>query len=167
MEKIAYEIQDLLQEKLSCYRQLCLVLEKEKEAIGAIDLDTLWGTTKEKNEMAARIEGLRTRILSILEGSFLDMGMDVNTFSLAFLVNSLPLSDRTKSGLRKIKREIDNAKDQVIRQAKANQVQVRKYLSVADDIMSVVADNSSQAQYTGAGIVSGKKKNNCLFRAEV
>ncbi|MCG8687089.1 MAG: flagellar export chaperone FlgN [Desulfobacterales bacterium] len=167
MEKIAYEIQDLLQEKLSCYRQLCLVLDKEKKAIGSIDLDTLWETTKSKKEMTSRIEGLRNSILSLLRGSFLDMDMDVNTFSLAFLVNNLPLSDRTKSGLRKIKSDIDRAKDQVVHQAKANQIQVRKYLSVVDDIMSVVGDNSSQAQYTGAGVIPGQKKNNCLFRAEV
>lgn len=167
MEKIAYEIQDILQEKLSCYRQLNRVLEEEKGHISSIDLDALWQNTRIKRELAGRIKDLRKKILGCLQDSVPGMGMDSATFSLAYMVNALPLSHKAKAGLRKVKQEIDHAKDQMVRTAKLNQVQVRKYLSVADDIMSVIGDNSSRAQYSGSGVVSGQMRKNCLFRAEV
>ncbi|MCG8635325.1 MAG: flagellar biosynthesis protein FlgN, partial [Desulfobacterales bacterium] len=64
MEETAYKIEELLQEKLSCYRQLGSVLDTEKDAIASIDLDSLWQTARYKKELAARIEGLRAKIIS-------------------------------------------------------------------------------------------------------
>ncbi len=167
MEKVAYKIEELLQEKLSCYRQLGSVLEKEKEAIASIDLDSLWQSARYKKELAVRIENLRGKIISIIEEKLLGMEMDVKSFSLAYLVNILPISNKAKSGLRRVKVDINTAKDRVVQQAQFNQTQVRKYLMVADDIMSVIGDNSAQAQYTGTGMMPGQKKQNCIFRAEV
>lgn len=167
MEETAYKIEELLQEKLSCYRQLGSVLDTEKDAIASIDLDSLWQTARYKKELAARIEGLRAKIISIIEEKLSGMEMDVRTFSLAYLVSTLPISKQAKSGLRRLKVEINTAKDRVVQQAKFNQTQVHKYLMVVDDIMSVIGDNSSQAQYTGSGMMPGQKKQNCIFRAEV
>ncbi len=167
MEKIAYEIEELLQEKLSCYRQLGSVLEKEKEAIASINVDALWQSAGYKKELAGRIEGLRAKILSLIEEKLSGMEMDVRSFSLAYLVNTLPISKKAKTGLRRVKVDINTAKDRVVQQAKFNQTQVRKYLMVVDDIMSIIGDNSAQVQYTGTGMMPGQKKHNCMFRAEV
>ena len=57
----------------------------------------------------------------------------------------MPLPGRTKAELRKIKRAIDEEKDRVAHLAKFNQLQVRKYLSVVDDIMSVIGSNADQS----------------------
>ncbi|MEH0019912.1 MAG: flagellar protein FlgN [Desulfobacter sp.] len=167
MEKVAYEIEKLLQEKRSCYRQLETLLEREKEAIATIDLESLWQSTRAKKELAEQIEGLREKILSRLEEASLGMDMDPRSFSLAYLVDALPFSNRVKSGLRRIKVEINTAKDRVVQQAEFNKAQVQKHLRAVDDIMSVIGDNSKQSQYTGAGMMPGQKKHNCIFRAEV
>ncbi len=167
MEKIAYKIEDLLQEKLSCYRQLGVILEKEREAIASIDLDSLWQSAGYKKELASRIEGLRAKILSSIEENFPGMEMDVRSFSLGYLVDMLSISKKAKAALRRVKVDINTAKDNVVQQAKFNQIQVRKYIMVVDDIMSVIGDNSAQAQYTGTGMMPGQRKQNCMFRAEV
>jgi hypothetical protein len=167
MEKIAYKIEELLQEKLSCYRQLGAILEKEREAIASINLDALWESAGYKKELAVRIEGLRAKILSIVDAEFSGMEMDVRSFSLGYLVDMLPISKKVRATLRRVKVDINTAKDNVVQQAKFNQVQVRKYIMVVDDIMSVIGDNSAQAQYTGAGTMPGQRKQNCMFRAEV
>ena len=167
MEKIAHEIEEMLQEKLSCYRQLYLVFEGEKKSIASIDIEALWASAREKKKLAGEIEMLREKILGLLKISALDMDMDVRSFSLAYLVNTLPFSARAKSGLRKAKLDINTAKDQVGQIAKENRVQVRKYLTVVDDIMSIFGDNSAEEQYTGAGVIPGYKKPRSLFRAEV
>lgn len=167
MEKIAYEIEALLEEKLSCYKRLAEVMAGEADAIAEMDLDVLWQSSREKEALAARVGSLRERILSTLDASSWSMDMDVKSFSLAYMISALPLSDRSKSGLRRLKLKINTAKDEVVELAELNQIQVRKYLSVVDDIMSVIGDNSNQAQYTGQGHVPGQKRHNCLFQAEV
>ncbi len=167
MEKVADRIQQMLQEKFACYQQLRLVLEAEKKAIGAIDLGTIWDTTRSKKELAGKIEEIRSQLRSTCQDSFSGMKIGSEPFSLASLVNELPLSGKTKAGLRRIKRAIDEEKDQVAHLAKFNQIQVRKYLSVVDDIMSMIGSNAGQSRYTGRGMVTQERKNNCLFRAEV
>ncbi len=167
MEKFAYKIEELLREKLSCYRQLSVLMDREKAAIAAIDLDTLWQCNAEKKSRAMQITAIREKILSVLETELPGLEMSVNTFSMAYLIENLPVQPRTKSTLRKIKLTINSEKELLAQQAKFNRTQVRKHLSVVDDIMSVIGDNSSQAQYTGAGTVSGYKKPNCMFKAEV
>ena len=167
MEKTAYEIEELLQEKLSCYHRLEETIKGETKAIAAMDLDSLWQSAAIKKQVAARVEALREEIISKLETSSLDMGMDKNAFSLAYMIESLPLSNRAKSGLRTLKLNINTIKKQVLKQAEFNQVQVRKHLMAVDDIMSVIGDNSSQSQYTGRGMVPGSKRQNCIIRAEV
>jgi hypothetical protein len=167
MEKFAYDMEELLQEKLSCYRQLSAVMDKEKAAIAAIDLDALWQCNAEKKALTLKITALREKLLENIETELPGLAMDTSTFSIGFLIKNLPVQAKTKSTLRKVKLAINSERELLAQQAKFNRTQVRKYLSVVDDIMSVVGDNSSQAQYTGMGTVSGYKKQSCMFKAEV
>ena len=167
MEQIAYEIELMMAEKLSLYERLSEVMGKESEAIASMDLEFLWESAREKKALAGTLESIRQRIISTLEAFSLEMGMDSKSFSLGFMVETLPLSDGAKAGLRRMKLKINTAKDQVVQLAQFNQSQVKNYLSVVDDIMSVIGDNSSQAQYTGQGMMPGKKRHNCIIRAEV
>ena len=171
MEKAADIIQTLLNEKLACYQHLHLVLKAEKKAIGTIDLGMIWETTRAKKDLVGKIETLRNNILVTCQNHFpgMDKEMDKepNSFSLNHLVHALPLTNKRKSDIRQIKRTIDKEKDIVAHFIKSNQIQVKKHLSVVDNIMDLIGNNVVQTRYTGKGMVTQGKKSNCLFMAQV
>ena len=171
MEKAAAIIQTLLHEKLACYQQLHLVLKAEKKAIGTIDIGMIWETTRAKKDLVGKIETLRHNILVACQNHFpgMDpkMAKDPNSFSLNDLVHALPLPNKNKSDIRQLKRSIDKEKDMVAHFIKSNNIQVKKHLSVVDNIMELIGNNVIQTRYTGKGMVTQGKKNNCLFMAQV
>ncbi|MGD9823522.1 flagellar export chaperone FlgN [Desulfobacter sp.] len=167
MEKAADSIQTLLKEKLACYQQLHLVLKAEKKAIGNIDLGMIWETTRAKKDLIGKIEELRNNILVVCRNDFPGMDKKTENFSLGALVHALPLPNKSKNDIRQIKRTIDKEKDIVANFIKANQIQVKKHLSIVDNIMALIGNNPAQARYTGKGMVTQGGKSNCLFVAQV
>jgi len=167
MEKTAKKIQSLLGEKLACYQQMHLVLKAEKKAIADIDLGMIWETTKAKKDLAGKIENLRANILVTCQNYFPRMEKNTDTFSLNDLIQALPLPNKHKRDIRELKRTINKEKDIVAHFIRANQIQVKKHLAVMDNIMELIGNTGTQARYTGNGMVSRKKKNNCLFVAQV
>lgn len=167
MEKSTDGIQTLLKEKLACYQQLHLILKAEKKAIGDIDLGMIWETTKAKKDLAGKIETLRNNLLEICQNDFPGMNKKDDSFSLTELVHALPMANKHKKDIRQLKRTIDKEKEIVAHFIKSNQIQVKKHLSVVDNIMDLIGNNVTQARYTGKGMVTQKRKNNCLFMAQV
>lgn len=167
MEKAADSIQTLLKEKLAYYQQLHLVLKAEKKAIGTIDLGMIWETTRAKKDLVGKIEELRNNILVVCQNHFPGMDKKTEPFSLGALVHALPLPNKSKNDIRQIKRAIDKEKDIVANFIKSNQIQVKKHLSVVDNIMALFGNNPAQARYTGKGMVTQGGKSNCLFVAQV
>ena len=167
MEKAVDSIQTKLKEKLACYQQLHLVLKAEKKAIGTIDLGMIWETTRAKKDLINKIEALRNNILVACQNHFPGMDKKTDTFSLGALVHALPLPNKRKNDIRQLKRTIDKEKDIVAHFIKSNRTQVKKHLSVVDNIMNLFGNNVAQARYTGKGMVTQGRKNNCLFMAQV
>ena len=167
MEKAADSIQTLLKEKLACYQQLHLVLKAEKKAIGTIDLGMIWETTRAQKDIIGKIEELRNSILDVCQNQFPGMNKKTDTFSLGALVHALPLPNKSKTGIRQLKRTIDKEKDIVAHFITSNRIQVKKHLSVVDNIMALIGNNVTQARYTGNGMVTQGKKKSCLFMAQV
>ncbi len=167
MEKAVDSIQTELKEKLACYQQLHLVLKAEKKAIGTIDLGMIWETTRAKKDLINKIEELRNNILVACQNHFPGMDKKTDTFSLGALVHALPLPNKRKNDIRQLKRTIDKEKDIVAHFIKSNRTQVKKHLSVVDNIMNLFGNNVAQARYTGKGMVTQGRKNNCLFMAQV
>ncbi|WP_319576190.1 flagellar export chaperone FlgN [uncultured Desulfobacter sp.] len=167
MEKATERIQTLLKEKLACYQQLHLVLKAEKKAIGTIDLGMIWETTRAKKDLIKKIEELRNNILGACQNHFPGMKKKTDTFSLGTLVNALPLPNKRKTDIRQLKRTIDKEKDIVAHFVKYNQIQIKKHMSIVDNIMDLFGNNASQARYTGKGMVTHGRKNNCLFMSQV
>ena len=167
MEKAADSIQTLLKEKLTCYQQLNLVLKAEKKAIATIDLGMVWETTRAKKDLAGKIEELRNNIFVVCRNYFPGMDTKTDPFSLGALVHALPLPNKSKDDIRQLKRRIDKEKDIVAHFIKSNQIQVKKHLSVADNIMALIGNNAAQARYTGKGMVTQARKAHCLFMAQV
>ncbi|WP_321494480.1 flagellar export chaperone FlgN [uncultured Desulfobacter sp.] len=164
MEKAADSIQSLLKEKLACYQQFHLVLKAEKKAIGTIDLGMIWETTRAKKDLVKKIEVLRKKIVSVCQDHFPDMERKSETFTLSTIVNALPLPSESKNDIRYLKHAINKEKDMVAHFTRLNELQVKKNMAVVDDIMALIANNASQARYTGRGMMTREKKSNCLFK---
>ncbi|WP_462267908.1 flagellar export chaperone FlgN [Desulfobacter sp.] len=167
MEKAVDSIQRLLKEKLTCYQQLHLVLKAEKKAIGTVDLGMIWETTRAKKDLIGKIEDVRKHIRVACQNHFPGMDKKTEPFSLGALVHALPLPNKRKNDIRQLKRTIDKEKDMVAHFIKANQIQVKKHLSIVDNIMNLFGKNTSQTRYTGKGMVTQGRKHNCLFIAQV
>ncbi len=167
MEKAVDSIQRLLKEKLACYQQLHLVLKAEKKAIGTVDLGMIWETTRAKKDLIGKIEDVRKNIRLACQNHFPGMDKKTEPFSLGALVHALPLPNKRKNDIRQLKRTIDKEKDIVAHFIKYNHIQVKKHMSVVDKIMNLFGNNVSQARYTGKGMVTHGKKNNCLFMSQV
>jgi len=167
MEKTADGIHALLAEKLACYQQLHLVLKAERKAIGTIDLGMVWEATRAKKDLAGKIRELRDRILVACQNHFPGMDLKTEPFSLGALIQALPMSNTCKKEIRQLKRSIDKEKDMVAYFMEFNQIQVKKHLSVVDNIMALIGNNAARARYTGKGVVTQGEKNNCLFMAQV
>ncbi len=167
MENFTPTIEQLLQEKLGLYRQLNDVMILEKQSIVEINVDALWKSNDEKQKIAKKIQTLRGKILSHMEKSYSFSDMDINSFSMTYLIRHIPLSSQDKSRLRKLKLAIEEQKNQLTQTALDNKKYVNEYMTVIDDIMSVAVDNSHNAQYTKVGSVPGSKTERCLIHAEV
>ncbi|NWH04078.1 flagellar export chaperone FlgN [Desulfobacter latus] len=167
MEKAIDNIQTLLKEKLACYQQLHLVLKAEKKAIGTIDLGMIWETTRAKKNLIGKIEDLRNNILAVCQNHFSGMDKITEPFSLGALIHALPLPNRRKNDIRQLKRTIDKEKDIVAHFIEYNHIQVKKQMSIVDSIMNLFGNNVARNQYTGKGMMTRRRKNNCLFMAQV
>lgn len=167
MENFTPEIEKKLNEKLFLYRELNDLLKEERDSIVKIDVDSLWKTAQEKRRISDQIQTIREDILSLMERQMGVENLDINSFSLSMLIRTLPIPSDQKMRFRQIKLAIDAEKDELKQAAQDNKKYVQEYLMVIDDIMSVVVDNSKEAQYSHAGNLSGAKNSNCLIHAEV
>ena len=167
MEKFADKIKDLLQEKRAFYAQLTDLLEKEREVIIAMDVDTLWQVTGQKNEIVKGIEALRTRMIHLLDAHDMDHGMNLNTFRLSRLVSLVPGSPREKAGVEAERIAIDGQKDEIQRLASENQRYVGEYLDVIHDVISTIVTLTGNEQYEVPGKLCESKQPNHFIQAEV
>ncbi|MCP3874238.1 MAG: flagellar protein FlgN [Desulfobacteraceae bacterium] len=167
MEKITSDIKDLLNEKLGLYKQLNALLKEEREFIVNIDIGALWKSAEKKKKISGKIYLVREKILHFLEEKYSFSDMDIKSFSVSYLIRTLPLPNYLKAIFRKIKLSIEEQKDELTQVAFENKKYVGEYLSVIDEVMSVVVDNSSRVQYNQTGVMPGTKAQNCLLHAEV
>ena len=167
MENFTPDIEDMLNEKFALYKQLNALLKEEREFIVNIDVDSLWKSSEQKRKITQKIQGLREKILYHLEEKFGTNDMDIRSFSVSYLIRTIPMPKKLKTRLGKIKLAIENEKNELAQVAAENKKYVQEYLSVIDDIMSVAVDNSSQAQYNLSGTMPGTKNSNCFIHAQV
>ncbi|MFH2093680.1 MAG: flagellar export chaperone FlgN [Pseudomonadota bacterium] len=167
MEKFTENIETLLNKKLSLYQQMNDLLKQEREFIVNIDVGSLWKSSDQKRQIAEQIQAVKTQILAVLKSRFSIDDLDVKSFSISYLIRTIPVASELKKRFRQIKVAIDAQKDELKQVAINNKKYVQEYLMVIDDIMSVIVDNSKQAQYGHTGKMPTTKTSNCLFHAEV
>lgn len=167
MEKFTLQMKSLVNEKLELYKALNKIVRAERDSIMKMDVSALWKTSEEKKKIASKIEAIKENIMRCLEEKSGREGMNAKTFSLSYFIRRLPASGEIKTEFRQIKLAIENEKNELTRVALENKQFVQEYLLAIDDIMSVVVDNSSQAQYNFSGAMPGSKNTNCLIHAQV
>ncbi|MBU1340932.1 MAG: flagellar protein FlgN [Proteobacteria bacterium] len=167
MENFTSDIEYLLDEKLALYKQLNVLLKEERKFIVTMDVDSLWKSSDKKRKIVQKIQALREKILYQLEDKFGVNDMDIRSFSVSYLIRTIPISKELKTKFRQIKLALEKEKDELTQTAFDNKKYVTQYLGVIDDIMSVVVDNSRQAHYNHSGVMPNTKTSNCLIHAEV
>ena len=167
MEKFADTLKDMFQEKLSLYKALKTVCEQEKKYIIDMDVNSLWKTADEKNQLALKIEGVRKMILKLLEENPVRLNMGIESFGLSRIIDVLPFSKTIKFELKKMKIEMDILKQALAVLASENKRYTNEYLSVIDGIFATITGSENRDHYTRAGLVLKEKTEKYLIRAKV
>ncbi|MGM0644613.1 MAG: flagellar export chaperone FlgN [Thermodesulfobacteriota bacterium] len=167
MEKFAYKIKEMLQEKISLYQKLLGILSREKRYIVDMDLDSLWKITEEKQKLARSIEGVKERILYIAgqQPAIHESGRSVP--DLDTVISNLPVPKDTKSDMKKTKIDLDALKKEVSLAASENKEYVEEYLGVIQDIFSKATEKATERKYSSSGSVKQNQQSNHFIRAEV
>lgn len=167
MEKFADRLEQLLQEKLTLYRELQSVLEEEKNYVVSMDVDSLWVTISKKKTLVYRIENIKQRIISLFGEIYSGLNVDTPSFSLTHLIKPLNVSSEKKAGLKKIYLAIDTCKKEITRQASDNKNFINEFLIIIDGIFSTVLDSKDNSSYNHSGSVLKNSGKNRLINAEV
>ena len=167
MEKIAYKMEDMLQEKLSLYEEILNLLDREKGYIVDMDLDSLWKITEEKQKLARAIESVKERILCLAEQQAVLHESKPGSFHIDGIINTLPVPKYSKSDLKKTKLELDALKEKVSEAAAENKAYVEEYLAVIQDVFSTATEKPQEQKYGSSGSVKQNPYTNHFIRAEV
>ena len=167
MEKFACKVNKVLEESLFLFQELKDIFLLEKDCIVNIDIESLWKTIEQKKEIGLKIAMLKEKILSMFKIQSIQIDMDIESFSLSKAIRKVPVSDKIKSDLMRLKTLIEIEQDEIKEIANANSKHVNSYLLVIDGVFSTIMNVTDASQYKHSGAVSSRKKGNCLIRQEV
>jgi flagellar biosynthesis/type III secretory pathway chaperone len=165
MDTSKIPVAPLFQEKLMLYQELAEVLTKEKQWIVNADVDELWRVSDAKRAIASKIDVIRTRILSMLTDAGIDHKMIPETFQNSRLITLLPAALRkqlagTLLSLGMVKQEVRSL-------SRDNKQYIESYLSMLDDLMSVLTGRAATPSSYGSHQKMLKANSPMLFHQEV
>lgn len=158
-------IAPLFQEKLMHYRELAAVLQKERQWIINANVDELWRVSDAKRAIAAEIDAIRVRILQLMTDAGMNHGMIPETFQPSKLISLLPVPLRKE--LAGTLLSLSMAKEKVRSLSRENKRYIESYLSMLDDLMSVLTGKEADPPIYGAGQQANRAKAPALFHREV
>lgn len=167
MEKFAYKIENIVQEKLLLYETLKKVLVQEKKCIIDMDVDFLWEIAERKNQLVAEVQNARERMLSLLREHHVRLETDSKSFNLYQIIKSLPFSKKFKSDLKKYKIKLDLIKQELSTTASENRRYVNEHLSVINGIFATIVNSEGTDQYTPSGLILNNSSVKRLIAEEV
>ena len=167
MEKITDRIEQLLQEKLSLYRELQSLLELEKNHVVAMNVDSLWVTVSQKKLLTKHIETTRQRIISLFGETHSVLNTDTPSFSLSSLIKTLNVSSEKKAELKKIIFSIHACKEEITQRASENKNFINEYLTIINGIFGTILDIADKKGYGHSGTMLKTSGKNYLIHAEV
>lgn len=167
MEKFAYKIEQLLQEKLSLYEKLQNILEEEKKNVVDMDVDSLWVTVSRKKSLVLSIDDVKQKIIGLFDETYSGLNMEAKFFSLAYIIKIMNVSPEKRDELRKINLAITACKREIGRQTFENKKFINEYLAIIDGVFSTVVNATDKKQYGNYGTVLKNDGRNRLINTEV
>jgi len=167
MEILACTIEDLLERELSLYKELQDILEKEKNYIVDMDIDSLWETISQKKQIFLKLEPMNISMLNLLEKRSVQLSMKNKSLKLSDFIEKLPVSSKTKSKLKKIKLCLETYRKNVSTLALANKTYIIDSLSVINDIVTTVVETVNKKQYNNYGNLLENSETKRFISAEV
>lgn len=167
MENLAEETQDYLEQQLKVYEKLQLLFSEEKKQLVDMDVDGLWESVAQKKKLYHELERLSIELKCFLDSKNMAIGKDVETLSLSDLIFKLPVSKKTKSKLKRLKKGLEICKESVFVAAAANKRYVQDSLTVVNDIISHTIQTVGQEQYSQSGRLLDSSDTTKLINTEV
>jgi len=128
IEKNFYEKIMLYNDLLHCFRQ-------ESESLLNIDLDKLWGISKEKEEICANISTARHNVMAAV-----GMQGDQKSFDLNRIMDLIPRE--CKAEFQKLYLRLIKLKSEIEVLRKENMIFVNNSLQFLDEIMAIITGES-------------------------
>ncbi len=167
MKKFACGVEDMLKQKLILYCELVSVMEKERDYIINMDIESLWSVCVDKKKIIANIGVLRKDILNLIKRDSFLSHEDITCSSLVQIIGKIPFSSKVKSKLDELVVEINLKKDELNVLSSENKGYVNEYLTVINDVMSTIVEFSNDRHYTSAGSSRVIAGSNHFINAEV
>jgi len=167
MEKFAYKLEDMFQEMLLLYKELKEGLVQETKHIVDMDVDSLWKITDRKKQLTSKIDRVQEDIFSLLEQNHIPLSKGGESFGMSQIISSLSFPPDMKSGLKKIKVELDILKEELAGLVSGNRKYINDYLSVISGVFATITGSDTKPQYGNTGMVLKNKAEKHLIRAEV
>ncbi len=165
MDTSKIPVAPLFQEKLMLYKELADVLAKEKQWIVNADVDELWRVSDAKRAIASKIDVIRTRILRMFTEAGIEHKMIPETFQNSRVISFLPAALRKQ--LSGTLLSLGIVKQEVRSLSRENKQYIESYLSMLDDLMSVLTGREAvPAAYGSQGKSSGANSPK-VFHQEV
>jgi hypothetical protein len=142
-DHIIGSLERLLHEKIMLYNDLLHCFKEERESLIAIDLDKLWRISKEKEEICAKISGLRREIVSQCKP-----GEGQGAFNLNEILALIP--DDKRAPFQKLHLTLVKLRIEIEVVRKENTLFVDDSLRFLDEMISIITgETGSQVMYDG------------------
>ena len=152
-EKFAYKIEELLQKKKKLYKKLYNTLEKEKNYIVDIDVDSLWSTISRKKSLILSIECIRQEIACLFNETHSSLNLNDQIFRLSNVIKAMNFSSEKKAEIERLRLEINTIKSDIASRSFENKNFINKYLSIVDGVFSTVLNIEDEKEYNNSGTV--------------
>lgn len=124
-------LEKLFYKKILLYNDLLHCLKRERESLINIDLDKLWGISREKEETCSQIKSIRQEIISTV-----NLGIDEESFNPNHILDLIPRESRAK--FEKLYLTLIKLKSEIEILRKENMIFIDDSLQFLDDLISII-----------------------------
>ena len=166
MQMAIQALENLFHEKILLYQDLVECLKKERDVLHNTDMDGLWEIADEKQSIVARIETVRSKILTALSDVPIDRPTDGVSFDLARVYSLIPRMHRER--IKKPYFSLVSLKGEIQRRSRENKLFIEECLSFLDELIAIITDTGKQgAVYDNGRSSRSKEHANLLLHREV
>jgi len=129
-------LKDLFHKKIILSNDLLHCLNRERESLINMDLDSLWSISKEKEDICSKIESIREEIFSAL-----NPGIDQRFLTSHHILELLP--EEHKATFRKLFQTLVKLKGEIEVIRKENMIFIDDSLQFLDEMISILTGKTT------------------------